>query len=103
MTVVYGSQLDVQEVMVLEASVSPKTSECVISKIALEITPIRLPLPFVSFIINWKGIPLERNLFFLLYVLPFFPVFHLNPPAVTDADMTSCADSFRHSINLMPI
>ena len=64
MTVVYGSQLDVQEVMVLEASVSPKTSECVISKIALEITPIRLPLPFVSFIINWKGIPLERNLFF---------------------------------------
>lgn len=75
MTVVYGSQLDVQEVMVLEASVSPKTSECVISKIALEITPIRLPLPFVSFIINWKGIPLERNLFFFSMYSLFFLFF----------------------------
>lgn len=45
-----------------------KIYECVISKIALKISPKRLYLPFVSFIINWKDIPLEKSfLFSVLY------------------------------------
>lgn len=79
-----------------------KIYECVISKIALKISPKRLYSPFVSFIINWKDSPLERSFFFSA-ILPFFPIFHLNPAAVTDADITSCVDSFRHSISLLPI
>lgn len=52
-----------------------KIYECVISKIALKISLKRLYLPFVSFIINWKDITLQKSFLFSVLYSNFFLVF----------------------------